>query len=70
MTYSLLYKYDRSEPQKIRNLPFSTEPEAVIRAAIVIAEGSGWEFEIQNDHGDVVADDSEIRERCKQPRML
>jgi hypothetical protein len=42
MAYFLIYKYDRNEDQKVRKLAFSTEPEAVIMACTVIAEGSGW----------------------------
>jgi hypothetical protein len=48
VTYYLIYKYDRKEDQKVRTLPFSTEPEAVIAACAVIAEGTGWGFEIIN----------------------
>ena len=69
MAYFLLYKYDRKEPQKIRKLPFATEPEAVINACTVIAGGTGWDLEIQNDKSEVVATESEIRNRCKQTRM-
>jgi hypothetical protein len=69
MAYFLLYKYDLQEDQKVRKLSFSTEPAAVIRACAVIAEGTGWDFEIQNDNDEVVATDSEIRDRCKQTRI-
>lgn len=69
MAYFLLYKYDRKENQKLRNISFSTEPEAVIRACAVIAEGTGWDFEIRNAKGEVVISDDEIRDRCKQTRM-
>ena len=69
MAYFLFYKYDRKEDQKVRNLPFSTEPAAVIRACAILAEGKGWDFEIRNDGGDVIASDYEIRDRCKQTRM-
>jgi len=69
MAYFLIYKYDRNEDQKIRKLAFSTEPEAVIMACTVIAEGSGWNLEIQDDAGDVVLDEEEIRDRCKGTRM-
>ena len=68
MTYYLIYKYDRKEDQKVRTLPFSTEPEAVIAACAVIAEGTGWGFEIINHDNETVANDIEIRNRCKQSR--
>jgi hypothetical protein len=44
MTYHLIYKYDRKEDQKVRKISFSTEPEAVIRAGAVIAEGNRMGF--------------------------
>jgi len=68
VTYYLIYKYDRKEDQKVRTLPFSTEPEAVIAACAVIAEGTGWGFEIINHDNETVANDIEIRNRCKQSR--
>ena len=68
MTHYLRYKYDRKEDQKVRMLPFSTEPEAVIAACAVIAEGTGWYFEIINHDNEIVASDIEIRNRCKQSR--
>ena len=68
MTHYLRYKYDRKEDQKVRMLPFSTEPEAVTAACAVIAEGTGWDFEIINHDNETVANDLEIRKRCKQSR--
>ena len=68
MTHYLRYKYDRKEDQKVRTLPFSTEPEAVIAACAVIAEGAGWDFEIINHDNEIVADHLEIQSRCEQGR--
>jgi hypothetical protein len=68
MTHYLRYKYDRKEDQKVRTLPFSTEPEAVIAAYAVIAEETGWDLEIINHDNEIVANDLEIRNRCKQSR--
>ncbi len=68
VTHYLRYKYDHKEDQKVRTLPFSTEPEAVIAACAVIAEGTGWDFEIINHDNETVANDIEIRNRCKQSR--
>jgi hypothetical protein len=70
MTYYLRYKHDRKEDQKVRTLPFSTEPEALISAFAAIAEGTGWDFEIINHDNEIVADDVEIQNRCKQSRTL
>ena len=68
MTYYLRYKFDRKEDQKVRTIAFSTEPQAVIAACSVIAEGTGWNFEIINHDNETVANDIEIRNRCKQSR--
>jgi hypothetical protein len=69
MAYFLFHKYDREEDQKVRKISFSTEPEAVIEACRIIADGTGWDFEIRNDLDEVVRTDTEIRNRCKQTRM-
>lgn len=50
----------------MRTLGFSTEPEAVAAACALIAEGTGWDFEIINHENEIVANDVEIRNRCQQ----
>jgi hypothetical protein len=66
MTYYLRHKCDRKENRKMRTLGFSTEPEAVAAACALIAEGTGWDFEIINHENEIVANDVEIRNRCQQ----
>jgi hypothetical protein len=66
MTYYLRHKYDRKENRKMRTLGFSTEPKAVAAACALIAEGTGWDFEIINHDNEIVANDVEIRNRCQQ----
>ena len=61
MTYTLCYKYDHNEPQKIRGLAFTTKREAVIGGQAVLAAGTGWNIEVLDDKGAVVASESEIR---------
>jgi len=68
MTYYLRYKHDRKEGERVHTLPYSTEPDAVIAACAVIAEGTGWDLEIINHDNEIVANDLEIRNRCKQSR--
>jgi hypothetical protein len=68
MTYFLLYKYDRKEEQKVAKLPFPSEEEAVVRACGIFVEGGGWDFEVQDENGAVITTDTEIRERCEQPK--
>lgn len=67
MTHYLRYKYDRKEDQKVRMLPFSTEPEAVIAACAVIAEGTGWYFEIINHDNEIVAATSRYEIAVNRP---
>ena len=50
----------------MRTLAFSTEPESVVAACAVIAEGTGWDFEIINHDSEIVANDVEIRNRYQQ----
>jgi len=69
MTYFLLHRYDPKEQHKVRKVPFSTEPEAVIGACALIAGGASGDFEIRNDKDEPVTTDEEIRERCKATRM-
>ena len=68
MTYYLICKYDRKDTQKVQTLPFSTESEAVTAGCAVIAEGTGWDLRIINHDNETVANDSEIRNLCKQSR--
>lgn len=69
MSYFLLHRYDPKEQHKVRNLPFATEPEAVISACASIAAGAVGDFEVRNERDEVVATDPGIRGRCKQTRM-
>ena len=61
MPYILRYKYDRNQPQKVRGLPFATIPLAIASGRTLTAAGAGWDFEVLDDKGDVVASDSDIR---------
>jgi hypothetical protein len=63
MPYILRYKYDRNQPQKVRGLPFATVPLAIASGRTLLAAGAGWDFEVLDDKGDVVASESDIRRR-------
>ena len=69
MACYLLHRFDPNEPHKIRKQPFSTQPEAVIHACTLLAQGAQGDFEIRDDKDDVVTNDAEIRNRCKVTRM-
>jgi hypothetical protein len=62
MPYILRYKYDRNQPQRVRGLPFATIPLAMASGRTLLAAGAGWDFEVLDDKGDVVASESDIRE--------
>ena len=70
MKYYLVQKYGPTESPQFRRTPFPTEPEAVIHACGLIAAGAANDtFEVDNEKGETVADDENIRSRCKQTRM-
>jgi hypothetical protein len=64
MPYILRYKYDRNQPQKVRRLPFATKPLAMASGRTLLAAGAGWDFEVLDDKGDVVASETDIREEA------
>jgi hypothetical protein len=69
MQYLLIHRYEPAAPHKTRAVPYSTVPEAVIQACSLIAADQKGDFEIRNEKGDVMVNDGEIRNRCKQTRM-
>jgi hypothetical protein len=58
----------RDEPQ-FRKESFSKEPLAVMRAAQFFMAGFQGDFIIEDEAGRIVANDLEIRQRCKITRM-
>jgi hypothetical protein len=48
---------------------FKTEPEAVIRACGLIAQGGFDNFSVEDAGGGTITTDAQIRARCKQTRM-
>jgi hypothetical protein len=69
MAYFLIHRFGPSDKPQFRKEPFSTEPEAVIRACGQLAGGAAGEFVVENEKGETVANDVEIRSRCKSTRM-
>lgn len=62
MTYILRYKYDHKEPQKVCGLPFATKREAIISGQGLLAAATGWDLEVIDEKGNVVASESEVRD--------
>jgi hypothetical protein len=69
MAYHLIHRFGpRNQPQ-FRKETFRLEPLAVIRAAQYFAAGDKGDFLIEDNAGNIVTNDLEIRERCKATRM-
>jgi hypothetical protein len=69
MAYRLVQRYGPKDHPLFRKESFSLEPLAVIRAAQYYTAGSNGDFRIEDDRGRIIADDREIRQRCKTTRM-
>ena len=68
MAYHLIQRYGSKEQPKFRKEFFGREPLAVIRAAEYYMAGFTGEFLIEDDIGQIVANNQDIRERCKATR--
>jgi transcriptional regulator with XRE-family HTH domain len=69
MSYFLIHRFNQKEPHQVRKQPFRTEPEAVIHACAQIMANAVGDFIVEDDKGNVVTNDQEIRNRCKATRM-
>ncbi len=69
MAYHLIHRFGPKDKPQFRKETFSTEPEAVIRACAYYAAGDQEDFVIEDDKGNVVTNDQDIRNRCKATRM-
>jgi hypothetical protein len=65
MAYHLVHRFGPKDKPQFRKEPFSTEPEAVIRACALLAAGDSGDFLIEDDKGQVVTNDLDIRNRCE-----
>jgi hypothetical protein len=71
MAYHLIQRVvskGQQQPQ-YRKETFSTEPEAVIRACSHYAAGFKGDFVIEDEKGNIVTNDQDIRSRCKATRI-
>ena len=63
--YYLIHRFHQADSLQYSNQLFSTENEAASRACLLIDAGELGHFRIQDEDGRVVADDTEIKGRCK-----
>jgi hypothetical protein len=69
MPYHLLHRYGPKDQPQFRKESFPNEPMAVGRAAQYFMAGFKGDFIIEDDAGNIVTNDLEIRNRCKITRM-
>ncbi len=65
MAYHLIHRFGPSDKPQFSKTSFSTEPQAVIRACSMLAAGKGGDFLVEDDRGQIVINDEDIRNRCK-----
>jgi len=69
MSFFLIHRFNEKEPHQVGRQPFQTEPKADIRACALIAAKAEGDFIVEDDKGNIVTNDQEIRNRCKATRM-
>ena len=69
MSFFLIHRFNPKEPHQVRKQPFRTEPEAVIHACSLMAAKAQGHFVVEDEKGNIVANDQDIRNRCKATRM-
>ena len=69
MAFHLIYRIGPSDKPQYRKETFSSEPEAVIRACTHYEAGFQGDFVIEDDKGNIVTNDLDIRNHCKATRM-
>ena len=69
MAYILVQRFSSKDKKKFRKEPlesFSTEKEAVRTACILLDTDGNTDFLIEDDKGNIVIDNLEIRRRCSE----
>jgi hypothetical protein len=65
MAYFLIHRFGPSDKPQYRKEPFSSDTEAVVWVCGLLAGGAAREFVVENKKGETVANDVEVRSRCK-----
>jgi hypothetical protein len=69
MPYHLIHRFGPIDRPQFSKTGFLTEPQAVIRACDMLADGKGGDFLVENDKGQIITNDVDIRNRCAVARM-
>jgi hypothetical protein len=69
MAYYLVQRLGAGEQSQYRKEPVPTEPHGVMRAAEYFKAGFRGDFVIEDDVGQIVTNNAEIRARCKITAM-
>ena len=65
MAYYLVHRFGPREQPQYRREQVPTEPHAIMRAAEHFKAGFRGDFLIEDELGQIVTNDAEIRNRCK-----
>jgi hypothetical protein len=65
MVYYLVHRFGPKDKPQFQKEEFSTEPEAVIKARILLATDDREHFLIEDEKGKTVMTDRQIRSFCK-----
>jgi hypothetical protein len=68
MAYHLIHRFGPKDKPQFRKETFSTELEAVIKACTCSVAGHQGHFVIEDDKGNIITNDQEIRNRRKATR--
>ena len=69
MSFFLVHRFNPKEPHQVRKQPFQTEPEAIIQACALIMAKAEGDFIVEDDKGNIVTNDQEVRNCCKATRI-
>jgi hypothetical protein len=69
MAYHLIHRFGSKDSPQFSKTSFLTEPQAVIRACTMLADGKGGDFLVEDDKGRIVTNDVDIRSRCTTTPM-
>ena len=68
MAYYLVHRSGPKEKPQFRKEEFSIEPEAIIKARSLLAADDRVDFVIEDDEGNIIMTDKQIRNYCKRRR--
>lgn len=69
MQYFLIHRFGQKDKPQFRKVPYTTESEAIISAGEIMAAGGTGEFLVEDEKGNIIRNDAEIRSRCNQPKI-